>query len=75
MQRRRACICGHGTFRSRHTLLHFSIQPFRPYRTIENSSYMGEGGRYKIVTIDRTLAPRDRYDRTAGGALYYLKYD
>ena len=36
---------------------------------------MGEGGRYKIVTIDRTLAPRDRYDRTAGGALYYLKYD
>jgi hypothetical protein len=42
--------------------------------TIENSSYMGEG-KYEIVTIDRSLAPRDRFDRSVGGALYYLKYD
>ena len=42
--------------------------------TNENSMIMGDV-RYEIVTIDRTLAPRDRYDRTAGGALYYLKYD
>lgn len=42
--------------------------------TIENNLYMGEG-KYEIVTIDRTLAPRERYDRTASGALYYLKYD
>ena len=41
--------------------------------TNENSSYIGEG-QYEIVTIDRSLAPRDRYDRAAGGALYYLKY-
>jgi len=43
--------------------------------TIDNSSFMGDGGRYEIVTIDRTLAPGDRYDRNACGALYYLKYD
>jgi hypothetical protein len=42
--------------------------------TIENSLNMGEG-QYKIVTINRSLATRDRYDRTAGSALYYLKYD
>jgi len=42
--------------------------------TIENSLFMGEG-QYEIVTIPRSLAPRDRYNKTAGGALYYLKYD
>jgi hypothetical protein len=27
---------------------------------------MGEG-KYEIVTIDRSLAPRDRFDRSVGG--------